>query len=151
MHMRMVAFVVKGCVPFHVVGRYLQPLGQRPSLGAEQIPPAGSGIKSQPLGVLPAKGEDQGPDRPLVSVQFFCHLGEYHRLSGGSEQAMTSQALRPGAGGHVFHVALHARGFHALPRGDVLGVPATRSGLVVLEVAELCDELCHLVLLFLPL
>ena len=54
MHMRMVAFVVKGCVPFPVVGRYLQPLGQRPSLGAEQIPPACGGVVPQPLGVLPA-------------------------------------------------------------------------------------------------
>ena len=26
----MVALVVKGCVPFQVVGRYLQPLGQLP-------------------------------------------------------------------------------------------------------------------------
>ena len=139
----MVALVVKGCVPFQVVGRNLQPLGQRPSLGAEQIHPAGSGVKAKPLGVLPAKGEDQGPHWPSVGVQFFCHLGEYHRLSGGSEQAMASQTFCPRAGGHVFHVDLHARGFHPFPGGDVLGVAATGSGLVVLEVAELCDKLGH--------
>ena len=151
MDVRVVPLVVEGSVPFEMAGRYLQSFGQLPCLGTEQIPPTGGGVISQPLGVLPAQGDDERPHRPPVIVQLPRHLGENNWFPGGGEQAMCSQTFCPGAGGHVRHVALHPRGFRPLPGGDVLGVATTGAGFVVLEVAEFRDEQGHTFLLFLPL
>ena len=149
--MGVVPLVVKGGVPFQMGGWDLQPLGQHTSLGAEQGPPAGSGIEAQALGVLPAQGVDGCPDIPPVSVQLFCHLREHHRLPSAGEQAMAALFFHSGAGGHVLHIPLHPGGLHPFPGGDVLGVTTPGAGLVVFQVAEFCDELCHILFFLLAM
>ena len=111
MNVGMVAFVMKGSVPFQIFHGDFEVLCNRFRLSPKHIPPTFTFIESETLRVLTAKRNDHGPHVAVVFIQFFGYFFKIYTYSVVSEQTVRTEPFRAGTGRYVVRVCFCIESF----------------------------------------
>ena len=108
----MLTLVMEGGIPAEVIRRDVHRGGDVIAVGTEQIPPRLGIVIAKTGGIFPLQGDDVGPHVAGVVVQLVHSVCQIHAVLV-TEQTVVPQALCPGSGGDVLHIA--ARLLHRCP------------------------------------
>ena len=104
MHMGMMALVMERRIPPQVGQRDFHRCCHSVSLAAEQIPPCGTFVISQPYSIFPPQGQDFGKHHALVVCYLFGRSGEIDGDAVIGEQTVRSMTLHAGTLRNIFHI-----------------------------------------------
>ena len=155
--MGVLALIMEGGVPAEVIWRDVHSYGDVIAVCPEQVPPRPGIVVAKAGGVLALQGDDVGPHVAGVVVQLVHSVCQIHAVLV-TEQTVVPQALCPGSGGDVLHIAV--RLLHRCPvflqcpsderRGVCFGVLGfvVRILIQLFAIRKILHQFCDELLLF---
>ena len=104
MHMRVVPFIMKGCVPPKICAVNFHIFTEHRAFGTQQCHPLSGAVVAKPGSVLPPQGYDMRPDRAFMGCHIFLHLADHYRCSCVRKQTMLSDSFYAGPVRDIVHI-----------------------------------------------